>query len=335
MRVRKTAKTALLAESEAVISGPLGAVQLKEKQVAGARIPNENNVLAIYDKIFVLLDGSTAAEAALPCAELLAGNLGSEVKLIYTSKSTKNPYQNMGLFYIQKIVENTKLRIKRCSKKPYQQEGKVSSASLLGDPAEEIVRYIGKEDGGLVVTAKVNVADKLVGSTNLPLMLIRGKLNHPDVRNGGMLSKVLVPLDGSKESEAVIFYIGELASKLKLEIILLRVLAGSYYPISIGGYDHIMSSKEQRESDKAFAKAYLDRVGYRLKEKGVVVETEVRFGGVVEEIARFADEICASMVAMSTHSRFNTSRWLCGSTANEVLRMGDTSLLLVRKSKLG
>jgi len=49
------------------------------------------------------------------------------------------------------------------------------------------------------------------------------------MREKGILNKVLVPLDGSKQDETVIPYIEELASKLEVEVILFQVLAPECY----------------------------------------------------------------------------------------------------------
>jgi nucleotide-binding universal stress UspA family protein/FixJ family two-component response regulator len=325
------AKPFNLNELEKVVRETLGSVQvkIKPKAVAKAEAPQKAKISAVYNRILVPLDGSPATEVALPYAEKLAGRLGSEVTLIYVGNWAKDQYQHMGRFYIQKMVETTKQGARRYAKKSEQQVIKVRSAILVGDPAEEIVRYVKQERIGLVLTAMGSVADKVLRVANRPMVLMGVRGAHPDVQGKSILSKVLVPLDGSRESEAVIPYIEELASNLRLDVVLLQVLAGSYYPISVRGYDHIRSSKEQMESDKALAKAYLDKVGARLKKKGVTVESEVRFGVAAEEIIKLTDEICADVVAMSTHHQNGAARWIYGSVAKKVLRRRDISLLML------
>ena len=68
---------------------------------------------------------------------------------------------------------------------------------------------------GIKRWAMGSVADKVVRATKRPVALIRAKGARTDLREKGILNKALVPLDGSKESEAVIPFIGELASRLK------------------------------------------------------------------------------------------------------------------------
>lgn len=81
-----------------------------------------------------------------------------------------------------------------------------------------------------------------------------------------------------------------------------------------------------------YAKDYLDRVGTRLNQTGVITKTEVRVGNAAEEIIKLAARIQSDMVAMSTHGRSGVGRWIFGSIAERVLHEGNTPLLLVRIS---
>jgi nucleotide-binding universal stress UspA family protein len=67
-----------------------------------------------------------------------------------------------------------------------------------------------------------------------------------------------------------------------------------------------------------------------LKNRGINARTEVAVGAAADEIIRFADEIQADIVAMSTHGRSGISRWAFGSTADKVLHAGNIPVLLVR-----
>ena len=301
----------------------------------------------MYEKILIPLDGSELAEVALPYAEELAGRLGSEVTLIYVSESAEDPYHYMHQVYVQQMVEATKHGTEKYLEKPQGRAIKVESAILMGHPAEEIVDYADKEKIGLIVMATHgrsgvrrwvlgSVADKVVRATKRPVALIRAKGTRPDVREKGILNKALVPLDGSKESEAVIPYIEELASKLKAEVVLFQVVAQAYriYPGGDPGVQ-VPFTEEQMEPLKASAEQYLEEVTSGLKGRGVTTRYEVRVGDAAEEIINLADELCVDLVAMSTHGRSGVSRWNIGSVADKVLHAGNTPLLLVRVPQAG
>jgi nucleotide-binding universal stress UspA family protein len=157
-----------------------------------------------------------------------------------------------------------------------------------------------------------SVADKVVRSTTRqPLLLIRAKGAHPDVRAKRILKKALVPLDGSTESEAVIPYISEIAHSLQMELTLFNVI-----PKGNGTFTS--------------AEAYLRNWCQRLEEKGITAGYEVRVGAPADEIIDLADELASDMVAMSTRGKTAVNLWALGSVAQKVLLGGNTPLLLVR-----
>lgn len=298
----------------------------------------------MYEKIMVPLDGSELAEVALPYAAELAIQLGSEITLIYVSELGKDPQEEMDQSYLQKIVESIKERAASYSGQPATtQIIKVKSVILSGHPAEKIVEYADSENISFIIMsthgrsgiqrwALGSVADKVMRASTKPVVLIRSKDSRSDIRVEGLLRKVVVPLDGSKEAEAVIPYIEELASKLKLGVILVQVLDRGYNTLE--GYFPL--SDQQMESDKAIATTYLNTMGARLKEKGIAVSTEEKlnidiiYGNPAEEIIKLANEKQVDFIAMTTHGRSGVGRQVFGSVAERILREGNTPLMLVK-----
>ncbi len=272
----------------------------------------------MYKKILVPLDISELSMVALPYAEQMAGRLGSEIILLSVSESAEAQDYHKHQMHVETIINTTKHNAERYLEKREGKEIKVESVILVGHPAEEIVDYADKEDIDLIVMATHgrsgigrwtlgSVVDKVMRATKRPVALIRAKGARPDVREKGILNKALVPLDGSKEGEAVIPYIEELASGLKAEVLLLQV-----------------------GPSKADTEDYLEKVSDRLKSKGITTRFEVRVGDAAGEIIKLADELNADLVAMSTHGRSGIGRWALGSVAERVLNAGNTPLLLVR-----
>jgi nucleotide-binding universal stress UspA family protein len=304
----------------------------------------------MYEKILVPLDGSELAEVALPYAEEMAGKLGSAIILLYVSVYPEYPDPNMSRLYLERVVETIKKGAKKWAKKPAGRAAVVKPVILQGNPAEQIVEYADKEGIGLIVIATHgqsgikrwalgSVADRVVRATTKPVALIRAKGARADVRETGVLNRALVPLDGSKEGEAVIPYIEELASRLKVKVILLQVLATGYQTANVQGYyDYITFSEKQMESARAYAGDYLNKVGDRLKQKGITVDIEIRTTidiksvNDAEEIINYADKTRVDLVAMSTHGRSGFGRFVFGSVADRVLHEGNTPLLLVRET---
>ena len=295
----------------------------------------------MYEKILVPLDGSELSEVSLPYAEDLAGRLGSAVTLIYVSESLDDPNFHMRKFYLDKIAEAVRQGAAKHLQPSEKKKIKVNYDIIVGNPAEEIVKYADKNDVGLIVMSTHGrsgigrwalgiVADKVVRVASQPVAIIRAKGARADIRERGVLKRMLIPLDGSQEGEAAVPCIADFIAKLKAEVVLLQVVATGYQTMTAEGYEYVVYTEQQMESDRSHAKDYLDKMAARLKQPGVTVKTEVKFGTAADEIISFADEIHADMVAMATHGRSGIGRWVLGSVADRVLRAGNTPVLLVR-----
>lgn len=299
----------------------------------------------MYDKILVPLDCSDLAEIALPYAEKLAGSMGSKITLIHVSESADDDHDHLHRAYIEKMVEITKQSIKKYFEKLSVKSIKVDSVFFTGHIAEQIVDYAEVQKIGIIVMATHgrsgirrwilgSVAAKVVSATEQPMLLIRAKEASPKRRKKQIFKKALVTLDGSKESEAIIPYIGEIASKLKTEVVLFNVVAPVQFFYGIPG-ESSNQPYGPDEIDKIVAKrkGYLDTLGAGLKDKGIKTSSKVVVGEPAKDIISKADEMHADVVAMSTHGHSGIDRWTLGSTADKVLHGGNTPIMLVRSSR--
>jgi nucleotide-binding universal stress UspA family protein len=277
----------------------------------------------MYKKVVIPLDGSKLAEVALPYAEELAGKMSSEIILLTVLQSEEaHEYQNHHS-YTSKIVDVTKRHVEKYIDISKRKAIRVGTATRTGNPAEGILDYVSKGNHNIIVMATHgrsgisrwavgSVADKVVrATTRLPLMLIRAKGAHPDIRAKRVLKKALVPLDGSTGSEAVIPYIMEIAPSLKMELTFLRVI-----PKTNHTYDD--------------AEDYLQSWCGWLEDQGITTRYELRVGAAADQIIDLADELAIDVVAMSTHGQNAINLWPLGSVAQKVLLAGNTALLLIR-----
>ncbi|MCK4863735.1 MAG: universal stress protein, partial [Dehalococcoidales bacterium] len=225
--------------------------------------------------------------------------------------------------YTTEIVDITKRQVEKYHEDTGSKAIKVGTVTRIGNPAEGILDYVDKGHMCLIVMATHgrsgvgrwavgSVADKVVRSTTRqPLLLIRAKGAHPEVRAKRILKKALIPLDGSMESEAVIPYLSEVAQSLQMELTLLRVIS-------------------KNNGSFADVDAYLQKWCRRFEEKGITAGYEVRVGSPAEQIIDLADEFASDMVAMSTRGQTAVNLWSLGSVAQKVLLGGNTPLLLIR-----
>jgi nucleotide-binding universal stress UspA family protein len=306
----------------------------------------------MYKRILVPLDGSELGERALPYAEELVRKLGSEVILINVRAPAEDPDNPEHRVYLSKMVATTEQKIKASPALPPGEKVKVESAiigapGLLTHPAEEIVDYAEKENVSLIVMATHgrtgisrwtlgDTANKVARASKYPVLLIRA---NTDVPKSVHLDKILVTLDGSKQSESVLPYIESIASKLKTKISLLNIVEPPYHIYSYsegmdyyggGGIVRVPYTEEEIKPLKLVAEKYVKNVSDKLRTEGIKTSYELRTGSAGEEIIKAEEEIHPDIVAMSTHGHSGFGRWEHGSIADKVLHHGKTPLLLVR-----
>ena len=145
-----------------------------------------------------------------------------------------------------------------------------------------------------------------------------------------MYKRALVPLDGSMVAAAIVPFILEIAGPLDMEVALLRVVVPPP-PMVVEGSSYVVA--EDVEKLRANAEAYLASVAAELRDQGVRVAIQVRFGEVVPEILAGAREVEADLIAMTTHGRGGLGRLLFGSVAEAVLRQAEIPVFMMRQTK--
>jgi nucleotide-binding universal stress UspA family protein len=144
----------------------------------------------------------------------------------------------------------------------------------------------------------------------------------PDAR----IRKILVPLDGSRGSTAVLWTVGQLARSQAARVRLLRVAPTA---TAVHALDGRVLSYSDQECDRV-AHAELQGLKRTAEElAGVDVETTVRFGDPATQIVEEADEAEADLIAMATHRRVGMSRLVKGSVAERVERATTVPVVLV------
>jgi nucleotide-binding universal stress UspA family protein len=141
-----------------------------------------------------------------------------------------------------------------------------------------------------------------------------------------MFKKILVPLDGSSWSEAVLPQVRALAREQQAEVDLLRVSTAALHVYSEVPFNYA----ELIERDIADCKRYVEAIAEDLRKDGLTVATSVVDGYVAEAILDFADQNKVDLIAMSTHGRSGVRRMLLGSTADRVVHGAHMPILLVR-----
>lgn len=133
-----------------------------------------------------------------------------------------------------------------------------------------------------------------------------------------MYEKILVALDGSKQSECVLDHVRMLAKGCKIpKIVLLRVVEP--FPVAAVNYLGDDASQEIQKKSVAAAGEYLSYLGDGLRTFCGGIETVVLQGDPAHEIIEYATHHGVGLVAMSTHSESGMMRMTTGSVTRHVM----------------
>ena len=151
-----------------------------------------------------------------------------------------------------------------------------------------------------------------------------------------MYKRILVPLDGSRQSEEVLTLVCTLAEVSQTDIVLLRVAEYPYtlysscyeYPPSDPDLAKIIQNK--KTDIYLEVKNYLERVAVTLAIAGVKVFAEVCEGPVVEAILASTDRLHIDLIAMSTCGQGKCNQCMMGSIADRILHEAPVPVILIR-----
>ncbi|MBT9583950.1 universal stress protein [bacterium] len=137
--------------------------------------------------------------------------------------------------------------------------------------------------------------------------------------------KILLPLDGSELSEAILPWVAELARRWQAEVLLLRAIdpfTATTPALQLG----IALSVQEKAVNAA--EQYLDSVAKQFPADAVKIQWEL--GAPREQIVETAARKDCQLIVMASHGRSGPTRWLLGSVAEGVLRQARCPVLLLR-----
>jgi nucleotide-binding universal stress UspA family protein len=293
----------------------------------------------MYSKILIPLDGSRFSESVLPYARELSSALKLPVDLLYAidPDQTVSCAPFMASQYLQKTAES------------FASSVAVRSLIKAGNAAATIVELAAAEPATLIAMATHGyAAAKLWLLGSVAEKVLRGAANHvllvhpsDDTPPGdAKLTTMLVPLDGSKLAEAVLPTVSELALRMSLQVVLVRVTRRIYSAPPEGFLPVFGASppnlKKLWADASAEAREYLISKADELCGQGLTHVTPLVLDGGADSAAAAIIELVKktpdSFLAMCTHGESGIGSWLVGSVTERVVRHGTGPVLVIRPS---
>jgi nucleotide-binding universal stress UspA family protein len=157
------------------------------------------------------------------------------------------------------------------------------------------------------------------------------------------MNTILVPLDGSREAEAVLPFIPTLARTLAARVELLRVVPDQFSEVPVlhdlaasygVGEETVVEQPALPSLDTRRRHAEGDHLGtlIDLRAHGLDVELVVETGHPAEVILARATTTQATLIAMATHGYSGLRRWALGSVTDKVVHAATTPVFVVRST---
>lgn len=295
----------------------------------------------MYSKILAGLDGSKISERILPYARFFAERLKIPVELLAVvdpetftaTEADTDAYRGTLLTERKKTAADY---LKNVAGK-HLGSFSVDCVVEIGKPADAIVDRAANDSGTLIAIGTHgragiqrwllgSVADKVLHAARNPLLIVRTMEETKGIETS-KLKSILVPLDGSVLAETVIPYALELARRMDLEIVLVRIinLPTAYYDEGYAPDERVW------EMIRDEAQEYLDRKVKELKSGGLPRVTSVLLEGFPgERIINLARETPGNLIAICTHGRSGVRRFVLGSIADRVVRHSGDPVLVIR-----
>jgi nucleotide-binding universal stress UspA family protein len=277
--------------------------------------------------VMVPLDGSPAAEVALPWAALIAKRTNGTVRLVGVHAPPAVLLD--GETMVGSIVPDNAIREREAGyfadvQARVQAMGVAVSADLLdGGVVSSLADYArrGKPDWIVMLThGRGAIARFLLGETATefvrespcPVLLVHpaeGPINFsvsPEIKH------ILIPLDGSELAERMIEPAAALAKAIGADVTFLTVLAAI------------------PEMVPAKAEQYLEKHSDRLRAQSIRVSSKVVPHGDAADVivAKSADP--GTIIALATHGRGGLSKLVWGSVTQEVVRHATAPVLVFK-----
>jgi nucleotide-binding universal stress UspA family protein len=293
-------------------------------------------------KVLLATDGSPEAERAAEMAAGLSARHGSELHVVYV-EPVPEAYINQWSRAEPEFVDDSLGRAKdEAHEKAGREATKIEEAGgevarvhgKVGRPDAEIVRLAEEIGAGLTV-----VGSRGLGSLRRALMgsVSTGVVRHAHgsvlvVRGDRRLpGRVLLALDGSRESEAASRMAAGIANKTGSELsvlVSLPVIPRPPAPHPLAGEPREETREEAREKARSFIEERAESLG---AETNTTVEARLAFGNPDYEIVRAGEELGAALIVVGSRGLGGVMRALMGSVSDSVVRHAHCPVLVVRE----
>jgi nucleotide-binding universal stress UspA family protein len=286
----------------------------------------------MYKRMLVLLDGSKLSEVVFIYAQELSARLNLNLDLLHVCSPQEAEQLPMHQAYVDnmaKVLQNKAAEIRSKIGEPsLSSEVKAVGKVLVGYPAEEILKYADENDIDLIMLSNHgrsgirawdigNVANKVIHASKVPVFIVPAELREEIIFDKLPQRPMVIPLDGSKMSEAALPHALNIARQRGVETNLVIVYVDVPQNIILFSPD----SMKTQQAKTLEIKAYLNNIVKRIESENIKARAEILNGEPAEAIINFVKNNPAQLIVMATHGHIGLSSMIFGSTTENILHL--------------
>lgn len=289
--------------------------------------------MKLFKKILCPVDFSEASRGALNYAKSFARAFDSELVLLHVSPNMTEAYSALMPDFPSYGLHKEEDLAEQFNDFTDDWAGNFKKAIRAGTPYIEILDFAKEGDFGLIILGAKghsnferlflgSTGEKVARYSDLPVLTVHAK-------PGGLpIKRILVPVDFSPLSHAILPTVAAIAKTFQAEIDLLHIVEMGH---------HSDPESQAREYD------YFEKIKEKLSEQWQLPEEfekiETRkfirhhVGSAGYGILAFAQDWDVDLIAMATHGRTGLSKVLLGSVTEKVIRIATYPVLSIRVKK--
>jgi nucleotide-binding universal stress UspA family protein len=292
----------------------------------------------MYDRILLATDGSDHTRRAAEYVRTLGDRFDVEVHVLAVADvgSVSVAFDTGGVE--QEVVERLQRQCEEWATETAEFVDAAETAVVSGKPREEILDYAAAHDVDLLAMGthgRTGIRRYVIGSVTehvlrraeAPVLTARAD----ERANGGDISRVLVPTDGSDAAEAAVNHAVAVAEACGAAVRVLSVVDTR----ALAAQSELAPSDVMLESLEERSEHAVNEVAERCEAAGLSVETAIARGAPSRAVCEDAAENNADLVVMGTRGRSGLDRVLLGSVTERTVRHAPVPVMAVRGGEPG
>jgi nucleotide-binding universal stress UspA family protein len=294
----------------------------------------------VFKHLLVPLDGSALAESVLPVATVFARMFGAKITLLHVierdAPQSIHGEQHLAdevsaTRYLGEVLDRLQGEEISASFHVHPNRERDVAASIAGHAHEfgnDLIVLATHGSGGLRDVVIGSIAEQVIGRAAAPVLLLRP--GAPPAGQQFAIRRIVVPLDGSPDSERALPIARVVARAWEAEIVLVRVVPTRGDLPSERSAVAVMLPSTTRailELEEAAAAEYLASICLRLGGPPTIHGRTPR-GDPTAMVLRTVEATDADFVVMSTHGRSGLSAFWADSVGHRLAEKVSVPLLI-------